>query len=216
MKKSILILIFGVFLISTGNLYAKNDNSHGKSSDRGERSSDRGERSSDRGGRSSDRGKKSESDRKSKNEKAVDAQKNWGKLKGDVEYADKYEKKEIKEEIKVKKRIRREVRKNPDLDLTEEDIEQLIADYMATENPVAVEVNNELTEDPAAVDEPLNSNIEKALSKYKAALERIDLKRQEEVVDSDAVTGDAPADTAQSEVTPDIDSSDAVQTETNL
>lgn len=189
MKKSILILMLAVFLMSTGSLYAKNNNNNGKSSDRGNRSES-----------SRNRGNKSE---KVKNEKAVDAQKNWGKLKDSVDCADKYEEKEMKEEIKLKKRIRRAVRKNPDLDLSEEDIDQLIADYMAegttAETPeTEATVAEDTAEAPVPVDEPvLDEDIEKALSKYKAAIERIEERRQEETAEDGDGIGEIPDGTGE-------------------
>jgi hypothetical protein len=190
MKKSILLLLFTVFLISTSNLYAKNNKDKGKSSDRGSKSA-------------SDR-----KDREAKNEKAVDAQKNWGKLKNELEYADKYEEKELKEEIKLKKRLTRIIKSNPDLGLSEEDIEQLISDYMATE--VSIEIIDDealvteegtpedIVETPVTEEETLlDPDIEKALSKYKAALDRIESKRQEESTETTDDLGEVHDETGE-------------------
>lgn len=141
MKRLTVVLAAVLFLaIISESVYGKPGK--GKSGDRGR--SEKSERDNNRGGedrsdRNSSKGKseKSEVSEKEKNQKSLDAQRNWGHLKkeldinGDGEYTEDevkdffgiseydldydpdkvYSNKEIKEAIKVEKVVRRELRK---------------------------------------------------------------------------------------------------------
>lgn len=107
MKKLTLFMIMIASLTLTNKIYAKGNSGKDKSQ------KDKPER---------DKPERNKPEKKEQNIKAEDAQKNWGKLKGEYEDLSKSEQKEQKEEIKAKKRVRNEIRKelekNPDLDLS--------------------------------------------------------------------------------------------------
>jgi len=125
------------------------------------------------------------SEKAQKNENAVDAQKNWDKLKDDPEYLElnKYVEKVIKEEIKIKKRLRKEIKSDLNWDeivgYTAEDVEDLIRDYVD-----GVVSDETLASFETALSEKALEKLEKALSKYEEALEGIASERQEEAEES--------------------------------
>ena len=116
--KNKLIFVFTILtLISTQDLYAKNDKAN----------KDKSEKS---------RGSKESKAKNNSSIKSHDAKKNWGQLKDDFKETqtdldndgdfDKYDEKLYKEQIKAEKRIRREVRRSG---ISEEEIENTVKAY---------------------------------------------------------------------------------------
>ena len=186
MKKWISLLMVTCLLLASADLYANPGDLYVKNNNKEDKSSEKGNKSEN--SREDSRGK----DKAEKNEKSEDAQKNWGKLKDDDGYRDDEDDSERKEAIKAERTVRREIKRNEDLEwdeidgYSEDDLEDFVRDYVDRERDDE-DKNNSLDKqlEDAGVSDKSREQMERAVDKYDAAIERIDDKREEEEEDNE-------------------------------
>jgi|GEM_PF-2512295 len=186
MKKWISLLMVTCLLLASADLYANPGDLYVKNNNKEDKSSEKGNKSEN--SREDSRGK----DKAEKNEKSEDAQKNWGKLKDDDGYRDDEDDSERKEAIKAERTVRREIKRNEDLEwdeidgYSEDDLEEFVRDYVDRERDDE-DKNNSLDKqlEDAGVSDKSREQMERAVDKYDAAIERIDDKREEEEEDNE-------------------------------
>ncbi len=203
--KRLLVLVTVVFSLAviSESIYGKSDKSKGDNRGRSEKS----ERDNNRGGegrseRDESRSEEREENAREKNQRALDAQKNWGHLKKELKDDDgnykedelekffgafydgenDYTDKEIKEAIKAEKVVRRELRRNEEALPEGATLERLVNNYLYGDTEDVEEYLEGLDD----FDEKSIDRMAKAKEKYDASLDRLEKKEEDSEVDEES------------------------------